>query len=176
VYRKEAFSEGWGCKIISLLWKLLLQITLLAGKVRYKFSKNCAIHKYFGTHVKNFAKAIWKDHNYFIKLYFCLFIPIYLTILKCQFLVKKIAQNIVIFSTGLTLYNNQLNHCIEINIDHITKIREYHLLFSLAFCNFFSYNIIFNVNVCFIHSSLWKQFKLRYRKLSFLPALSFTLQ
>jgi len=52
------------------------------GKVRHEFGKNCAIDKYFGTHVRN--------HIYLIKSYFFVhMLPIYLTILKCPFLVKK---------------------------------------------------------------------------------------
>jgi len=36
-------------------------ISYPSGKVRHEFGKNCAIDKYFGTHIKNCTIETWKN-------------------------------------------------------------------------------------------------------------------
>jgi len=43
-----------------------------AGKVRQEFGKNCAIDKYFGTHIKNCAIETWKNTCLLHKFFLCL--------------------------------------------------------------------------------------------------------
>jgi len=57
------------------------------------FDKKCEIDKYFGIHIKKCAIVTQKNYIYHDQLHFFhVFIPIYLTILECPFLAKKLPK------------------------------------------------------------------------------------
>jgi len=72
-----------------------------AGKVKHEFGKNCAIDKYFGTHINNCAIVAWKNVTKFIKLYFLCICSNSFNNLVCHFLSKKMEWNTVIFPAGM---------------------------------------------------------------------------
>jgi len=67
------------------------------GKMRHEFGKNCAIVKDFGTHIKNCtmdlgyncAIVTWKMYLLHKIEFFCIYVPIHLTIAKCLYLEKN---------------------------------------------------------------------------------------
>jgi len=76
------------------------------AKVRHEFGKNCAIDKYFGTHVKNSTIVQWKSRNYLIKSYFLWMWPNLFNNFEMSISSKKIALKLGHFPAGIIIYVN----------------------------------------------------------------------
>jgi len=105
-------------KILGSVWQKTPPHMLLGfpwvnpdGKVRHKFVKNCAIHKYFGTNIKNCTIVTWKTVAILHKVvFFCIHVPIYLTILKCPFLEKNCLKHGHFSGREVLLYDMWYNN------------------------------------------------------------------
>jgi len=97
-------------KVLVLHFNKQVQILLISMNVlvRIKYltiapgrkSESRIWQKFWDTHKKLFNFDMEKLYLLHKIVFFCVYVPIYLTIVKCPFLVKKMARNTVIFPAG----------------------------------------------------------------------------
>jgi len=106
-WSRSLFSRmGIFCICLPLCLPVKLSFRAFWLPVRHKFGKNCAIDKYFATHVKKLCYCDLKKMYLLLSIVlFCVNIPIYLTIFKCPFFSEKIARNTIILMSGCTMRN-----------------------------------------------------------------------